>query len=501
MDTPSDRDPPRPEHEQPTLFEMPAEDAAPPRPAEASLPPGRPRLRTANRQQIVFRTAALDELIPPDHPARIVWDFVDGLDLSPLYDSIKSVAGNAGRPCIDPKILMALWIYATIDGVGSARQLDKLCHSHDAYRWLLGDVTINYHTLAEFRTDHVELLDRLLTQSVAALMAEGLVDLDRVAQDGMRVRAGAGAASFRRRPTLEEALAEAEAQVQALRSELEQDPAAGDRRRQKARERAARERAERVRGALDRLPEMEARKEPKDREKARCSTTDPGATVMKMGDGGFRPAYNVEFGTATDSQIIVGVEVVTVGSDAGQMVPMVEQIEARYDEKPKEMLVDGGFAQHDQIDAVSGEELGCTVYAPVPAPKDKRVDRYAPKPGDSPAVAAWRQRMGDAGAKAIYKERAATAECVNAHARNRGLIQLRVRGRLKAKAIALWYALAHNVMRAVSLRAAARVRPRRPSWAETGPKLASNGLRRLRRRPQTSGQAPLRVRNRKSGDG
>jgi hypothetical protein len=286
-------------------------------------------------------------------------------------------------------------------------------------------------------------------------MAEGLVDLNRVAQDGMRVRAGAGAASFRRRPTLEAALAEAEAQVQALRTELEADPAADDRRRRKARERAARERAERVRGALDRLPELEARKEPKDREKARCSTTDPDATVMKMADGGFRPAYNIQFSTATDSQIIVGVDVATIGSDAGQMAPMVEQIESRYDRNPKEVLVDGGFAQHDQIDAVSGADVGCTVYAPVPAPKDPKVDRYAAKPSDSPAVAAWRQRMGGAEAKAIYKERAATAECVNAQARNRGLIQLRVRGRLKAKAIALWYALAHNLMRAVSLRAVA----------------------------------------------
>ena len=412
MDTPSDRNPPRPD--QPTLFAMPADDDNPPRAAEPPLPPGRPRLRTANRQQIVFRTAALDESIPPDHPARIVRDFVEGLDLSPLYESIKSVAGNAGRPCIDPKILVALWTYATIDGVGSARQLAKLCGAHDAYRWLLGDVAINYHTLADFRTDHVEFLDRSLTRSVAALLAEGLVDLERVAQDGMRVRASAGAASFRRRPTLEEAPAEAEAQVQALRAELEQDPAAGDLRRQKARERAARERVERVQGALDRLPESEARKKPEDRQKARCSTTDPDATVMKMGDGGFRPAYNFEFGRATDSQIIVGVEVVTVGSDAGQMVPMVEQIEARYDQKPKDMLVDGGFAQHDQIDAVSGEAVGCTVYAPVPAPKDKEVDRYAPKPGDSPAVAAWRERMGSEEAKAIYKERAATAECVNA---------------------------------------------------------------------------------------
>ncbi len=370
---------------------------------------------------------------------------------------------------------MALWLYATIDGVGSARQLDELCRSHSAYQWICGDVSVNYHTLSDFRTDHGELLDQLLTQSVAVLLAEGLVDLNRVAQDGMRVRASAGAASFRRRPTLEEALAEAEAQVEALRTELDEDPAASNRRQQKARERAARERVERIKGALDRLPELEAKKKPEDREKARCSTTDPDATVMKMPDGGFRPAYNIQFSTATGSQIIVGVDVVTSGSDAGQMAPMVEQITSRYEETPQDVLVDGGFAQHDQIEAVSAEEVGCTVYAPVPAPKDPKVDRYAPKPGDSPAVVAWRARMATEEAKAIYKDRAATAECVNAQARNRGLYQLRVRGQLKAKAIALWHALAHNMMRAVSLRCC----------GEGARRGGCHGLKRGRNRPRT----------------
>jgi transposase len=453
MSTPDDRDASRPE--QPLLFEMPADEDRPAPPAEPPVTFGRPRLRTANRDQIVFRSATLDQLIPHDHPARLVWDYVEGLDLTPLYEPIKAVEGHPGRAPIDPKILMALWLYATIDGVGSARQLDELCRDHDAYRWILGDVSINYHTLSDFRTAHGESLDRSLTQSVAVLMAEGLVDLNRVAQDGMRARAGAGAASFRRRPTLEEALAEAEAQLRALRAESEDDPAAGDRRRRAARERAARERAERIKGALDRLPELEAKKKPEDRQKARCSTTDPDATVMKMADGGFRPAYNIQFSTTTESQIIVGVDVIAVGSDAGRMAPMVEQIGARYEERPKDVLVDGGFAQHEQIEAVSAAEVGCTVYAPVPAPKDPKVDRYAPKPGDSPAVAAWRERMATDEAKTTYKERAATAECVNAQARNRGLQQLRVRGRLKARAIALWHALAHNMIRAVSLRAAA----------------------------------------------
>jgi Transposase DDE domain len=285
------------------------------------------------------------------------------------------------------------------------------------------------------------------------LVAENLVDLNRVAQDGMRVRASAGAASFRRRPTLEQCLEEAHIQVQRLRAELETDPAEANRQQQRARERAAREREERVRKALERMPELEAKKKADAKEKARASTTDPEATVMKMADGGFRPAYNIQYSTDTKSQIIVGVDVSTAGSDQGQMAPVVEQIHQRFDQYPEEVLVDGGFAKHEDIDTVSEPSKGCTVYAPVPQPKDDRRDRYAPHAKDSAAVAAWRQRMATADAQIIYKDRAATAECVNALARNRGLRQLLVRGVAKVKAIALWFAIAHNVMRGVSLRA------------------------------------------------
>jgi transposase len=449
MSTPSDQK--RPRVQQSTLFELPDDPPSCP-PTQAAI--GRPRLRTVNREQIVFRAAPLDDLLPQDHPARIVWDYVEGLDLGPLLRRIKSVEGRPGRAPIDPKILLALWLYATIEGIGSARELDRLCREHDAFRWIAGDVSVNYHTLSDFRTDHVELLDDLLTQSVAAMMAEGLVDLNRVAQDGMRVRASAGAASFRRRPTLEEALAQAQEQVDALRQEVEDDPAATDRRRKAAQQRAARERAERVQAALGRLPELEAKKQAGERDKARCSTTDTEATVMKMADGGSRPAYNFQFATDTATQVIAGVAVETTGSDAGQLGPMVDQVEERSGKVPPEWLVDGGFAQHDQIDAVSAPEVGCTVYAPVPKPKDPKVDRHVPKPGDSAAVAAWRQRMGTEPAKAIYKERAATAECVNALARGRGLMCVLVRGVAKVKAVALWYALAHNLLCAARLRAA-----------------------------------------------
>ncbi len=450
MSTPPDRK--RSQSNQPTPFEWPADQV--PKTKPASTGRGRPRLRTANREQIIFRAAPLDALISPDPPARIVWDYVEGLDLSPLSDRIKAVERGPGRAPIDPKIPMALWLYATIEGIGSARHLDELCREHAAFQWLVGDVSVNSPSLADFRTDHLALLDDLLTKSVATLIAEGLVELNRVAQDGMRVRASAGAASFRRRPTLEEALAQAQEQVEALRDELEEDPAATDRRQKAAQQRAAREQAERIKKTLERLPELEAKKKPEEKDQTRCSTTDAEATVMKMADGGFRPADNFEFATATARQVIVGVAVIPIGSDAGQMVPMMDQVEERYGTIPPEYLVDGGFTQHDQIESVSVPEVGCTVYASVPKPKDPQVDRPAAKPDDSAAGAAWRERMGTDQAKEIDKERAATAECVNALACGRGLICVLVRGVAKVKAIALWYTLAHNLLLAARLRAA-----------------------------------------------
>ncbi|HZC00633.1 MAG TPA: IS1182 family transposase [Gammaproteobacteria bacterium] len=416
-------------------------------PSSAAAPKPQPRLRCADRQTLL-PAMLLEDLLAPEHLARTVWQFVQGLDLTPLLESIRSVEGRPGRPALDPKLLVALWLYATIEGIGSARAVAWLCANHHGFRWLCGGVEVNYHTLADFRVAHLDFLDELLTHSVATLMEQDLVDLNRVAQDGLRVRASAGAASFRRRPTLERCLEEARAQVQRLRDEVANDPGEAARQQQKARERAAREREERIHKA------MEAKKKADNKEKARVSTTDPEATVMKMADGGFRPAYNVQFSTDTNAQIIVGVEVATCGSDQGQMVPMVEQIYERYEQYPQDVLVDGGFVKHDDIDTVSAPEQGCTVYAPVPKPKEASKDRYAPRAMDSAAVAAWRQRMASAEAHAIYKDRAATAECVNALARNRGLRQLLVRGIAKVKAIALWYAIAHNLLRAVSLRAA-----------------------------------------------
>ncbi len=425
----------------------------------APKPRGAPRVKTADRSQLELRPSDLESTLPEGHTARLVWDFVLGLDLSVLYDGIRATEGHVGRAAIDPVILMSLWMYATIDGVGSARALARLCEAHDAYRWICGGVSVNHHTLSDFRVAHGEFLDDQLTVSVASLMTEGLVKLNRVAQDGVRVRASAGAASFRRKQTLEDCLKEAEEQVEALKREVDENPTGTERRRRSARERAARERVERVTEALKHVREVEEKKKTAEKEKARASTSDPEARVMKMADGGFRPAFNGQFAADTETMVILGVDVDNGGSDQGKMSPMVEQLQDRYGQTPSDYLVDGGFANHDDIEKVSGPGIGSTVYAPVQAPKDKNRDRFQPLAGDSEAVAEWRRRMATEAAKMIYRERAATAECVNAQARNRGLQQFRVRGREKAKAVLLWFALAHNLMRAAALRLASGLEP------------------------------------------
>jgi transposase len=419
---------------QPLLFD---EQAAPvpELPQARALAAGVARVLMPNRTQLELRASDLDALLPEEHRARLVWAWVERADLRGMYAGIRAVEGGSGRSAIAPEILFALWLYATLEGVGSARALARLTEEHDAYRWICGGVSVNYHTLSDFRQAHGEALDGLLSDSVAALLSVGAVTLKRVAQDGTRVRASAGAASFRRGETLERCLQEARTQVERLKEQMEADPGARTRR-----QRAAQERVER---ALERLPEMAEIKarQGKKREEARVSTTDAEASVMKMGDGGFRPAYNAQFATDTETQVIVGLEVATVGTDMAQLCPMVEQVGERYGTHPEEWLVDGGYpaAEHTKV------------YAPVPKPKDPDTDPYVAKADDSKAVGAWRERMGSNAAKEIYKERAATAECVNALARERGLIRLRVRGKATVRCVLLLHALAHNLMRTFAL--------------------------------------------------
>lgn len=432
--------------------------AATARPTAAAGDLARARVIRPNREQVELRPMALESLLPEGHRARLVWAWVEQQDLSGMYAAIKVREGGVGRSAIAPEIMLALWLYATLDGVGSARELSRLVLEHDAYRWISGGVQVNHHSLSDFRVAHGAALDELLSTSLAALMAAGAVKLQRVAQDGMRVRADAGAASFRRQASLQDNLERARARVQELKAQLEADPAQQSRRKAAAQERARREMQQRLEAALQRLPELEAIKRRNGSQaQARASSTDAQASIMKMADGGFRPAYNAQLASDCHSQLIVGVEVSTSGSDMAQLAPMLDQVEQRLGQTPAQWLVDGGFPAHEQIDAVAHKT---EVYAPVPEPPAKKdeqgneiapQDKHQPKPKDSAAVAQWRQRMGTDQAKQLYKLRAATAECVNAQARNRGLQRLPVRGLAKVRCVVLLFALAHNLMRTVAL--------------------------------------------------
>jgi len=427
------------------------------------------RLLLPNRNQVELRAVDLEALLEPDHLARLVWGYVERQDLSALYAAIKARGSAPGRKAIDPRVLFALWLYATLQGVGSGREIARLTLHHDAYRWICGGVNVNYHAINDFRSKNEALLDGLLSDNVAALAAIGVVTLNKVAQDGVRVRANAGASSFRRRERLGKQLRLAQQLVKTLKERARKDPGEASRKAQAARERAAFMRERCIQEALAQLPEMEEakRRNGKDPAEARASTTDAQARTMKMADGGYRPAYNVQFATDCDSQVVVGVDVVTTGSDTAEMAPMVEQVQQRLGKAPEQWLVDGGYVSHSQIDAVAHKT---EVHAPVPAAKPRKVKdkakddddgdhreppspgaEFEPRKGDSQPVQDWRKRMSTDEAKKIYLQRASTAECVNAQARNRGLQQFPLRGRLKARCVALLYALAHNLMRTIRL--------------------------------------------------
>ena len=307
----------------------------------------------------------------------------------------------------------------------------------------------SYHTISDFRSDGGEAFGEVLEQLLATLMHNKIVRLKRVAQDGMRARASAGAASFRREPTLLECQAEAKERV-AKAAQRAKDPHR-DRRKAAAKERAAKDRLERVERALAELPKVRAvKRNDEERTNARVSTTDPEARVMHMADGGFRPAFNVQLATDTASRVVVGVLVTNIGGDNGQALPMLEEIDSRTGKQPKELLVDGGFVNLDAI--AEAKQKGITVYMPVPAPKQEGVDPHAPKPTDTKPVAEWRRRMGTDGAKEIYKERASTAETVNADLRtHRALDRFSVRGLTKALAVTLLSVVTYDVLRAISL--------------------------------------------------
>ena len=413
------------------------------------MEPSAPRVIEADRSQLQLRPFDLDSTIPQDHRARLLWRAVETLDLTTFYERIKSRVGTAGRPPGDPKVFVTLWLYATMDGVGSAREVERLCKDHRAYRWICGGVSVNHHTLSDFRVDHGTELDDLLTQLLAVLMERKLITLQRVAQDGLRVRASAGTGSFRRKKKLKVYLKEARAQVEAVKK-LAEDPALSARVKA-AKERAAREREERVKAALVALKQVEEKRRPdyhgggrKAKGEPRGSTTDAEARKIHMPNGGYCPGYNVQFATDAENGVIVGVSVTNSSSDSKQAPPMVEQIEKRTGKRPGAYLVDAAYPDKQSVDRLA--EMNVILYGAVPVREGK--DPFKPEMTDSPAVSAWRKRMGSEEGKEIYKERSQLSERVNADVRTyRTMDRMLVRGIAKVLSVALWNALALNLMR------------------------------------------------------
>jgi transposase len=416
------------------------------------------RVRRPERFQVEMHLKCLDQMLPREHRCRIVWKFVSAMDLDPFYAEIRVSDSQPGRTAIAPEILFALWLLATLDGISSARELGRRCETDMPYLWICGGVSVNYHTLSDFRVQHSDKLDQILTDTIASLMHQGLVKLDELGQDGMRVRAHAGGGSFRRKPTLEKLHAEAKKHIEQLSEEAKTDASQAaqvDARHQAARQRAARQREQRVQQALEDCDELAKKREKRkkgDGPKTRTSTTDPDARRMKMGDGGFRPAYNVQFASDADARVIVGVEVNNEGTDGAELGPMLDQVKDRYGKTPETILVDSAYANNGSVDAA--DRHGTIVVSTVPRAEvliKNGKDPHARQRKDSDAFAAFRVRMAQAEYQELYKKRPSIAEFPNADCRNRGLHQFRVRGPVKAKAVALWHALAFDFMRMIDL--------------------------------------------------
>jgi transposase len=425
------------------------------------------RFIRADRFQTRWDFIDLEALLPSDHRVRVVWEFVGTLDLSGLYDAIQSREGEPGRPPPDPAVLLALWLYATIEGVGSARQLERLAQRDLAYRWIAGGVPLNYHGLSDFRVAHMEVLDRLLSESVTALIAEGLVSLAEIAVDGTKLRANASRGSFKTGSKLERIAAAVEQRLTALKAEIKSDPEASSRRKRAAQERAAREvkeRAERARAALDRVrAEKEKRAkthsqdEAKKKSEPKASLSDPEARNMRFPDGAVRPAYNAQIAVTPNEGIIVSVEMTDRRNDAGLAAPMVDDIVRRYGKAPEILLVDTHYATSEDIAALAEHAAGpVKVFAPTPTERDdvkpatlvKRAKMRAQEPE---SVKEWRSRMATPAGQQVYGRRK-LIERINANLKNHGFGFLYVRGLVKTRAVALWHALANNLMAAHRLR-------------------------------------------------
>lgn len=401
-----------------------------------------PKVREPQRAQSSFHFEVTEDLLPKSHPARLLWDVLGEFDLSPFLARTQSAEGVAGRSVLSPRMKLTLWLYAISDGVGSAREIAELTKTDVAYRWIVGDLSIGHHALSEFRAAHLDAFDALFTDVVSHLMHRGLIDMAVMAQDGTRVRAAASAPSFRSWGSLLQCREQATLHLKAVLAQAD-DPELS--KAQKARRvTTARDFSARVEEAI---AACKSQREEHPESVARGSTTDGDARVMKMADGGFRPAYNVQYGVVGDKlggpRTIVGVRVTTVGSDLGSLVPMVAQVEQRAGVLPDAVVADSNHARHEDLAAL----LACGVKPIVSMPKPRkgasagqRVDRSAP-------IEAWRELMGHEESREIARMRGSLSEFANARQKGQqGVTQVLVRGATKVFNVMVLGALSANLL-------------------------------------------------------
>jgi transposase len=404
---------------------------------------GKPRVQEPRRNQGVIRFEMPEDALEPTHRARILWDVTGTLELGLFLAGVKAVEGTVGRKTLSPRMKLVLWLYAISEGIGSAREIERRVASDTAYRWIVGDLSVGHHTLSAFRVEHGAALDQLMTDILGALMYKGLLSLDLAAQDGIRIRAAATAPSFRTYGSLLECREQAALHLKAVLAQAD-DPEL-TLAQKVSREAGARDFQRRVEEAITTVVQLQEQRKPSAEQPARASTTDAEARVMKMADGGFRPAYNVQMATAGSPlggpRTVIGVLVTNVGSDMSSITPMLDQIERRTGELPKVLLADANHATHDCIRGAT--ERGVEVLIAVP----ERQQKAGAHVDADPAIVAWHERMKTDEAKQLYRARASLCELSNAHLRtHHGVSQFLLRGVTKITSMALLAAISSNLL-------------------------------------------------------
>lgn len=410
------------------------------------------RVNHPQRHQVCMQLMSLDEMLPQNHLARTVVAYVEKLDTSKLYEDIVVTPSTVGRCQTNPDVLLSLWLLATLEGIGFARELERRCRRDIPYMWICGEVSVNYHGLSDFRVSSGEFLDELLTTTVTAMIHSNVISYDTIAQDGMKVRASAGKSSFRRAPTLEKLKQEVKDRVDQLKGDDDQGPPSSGK---KVKQACQEQRLSRIEDALEQMEELSERREKRRKgegEKTRVSTTDPDARNMKMANGGYNPAFNVQFASDMGQRIIVGVSVTNEGTDGGELPPMVEQLNQRYQRVPHKTVTDAAYST--KCGVTDASRAGVLPISSIPRAKqliEHGKDPHAQQKGDSEEYAAYRARMMEAENIELCKQRPSVAEFANADCRNRGLQQFNVRGLSKVKVVALWHAICFNFRRQLNL--------------------------------------------------